>query len=71
VISWVLPAGVSMLGLSIAFNVVTDHAACSMVWTTVALVVCVIPAALPRFGQIAVLIWFGFLSMFVAVLPVV
>ncbi|ETS77270.1 hypothetical protein PFICI_11144 [Pestalotiopsis fici W106-1] len=69
--SWVLPAGVTMLSVSIAFNTLSDHALCTMTFTAIAAVLCTIPALMPKFGQIGVLTWVGFVTLYISILIVV
>ncbi|KAK6210515.1 myb-like DNA-binding protein bas1 [Pestalotiopsis sp. IQ-011] len=59
-VAWILPTGVTMLSVSIAFNTLSDHALCTMAFTAIVAVICTIPALMPKFGQIGVLTWIGF-----------
>ncbi|ORY31432.1 putative N amino acid transport system protein [Naematelia encephala] len=70
-IAYVLCAGSGILGVSIGINALSDHAACTVVWTLIATIVVAAGASFPKFHQIGWLTWAGFLSIFTAVLIVV
>ena len=71
IVQYVLCAGSSILGVSVALNALSDHAACSVWWTLLASVVVGAAASIRKFEKLAWLTWIGFISIFTAVLIVV
>lgn len=70
-IAYVLCAGAGILGLSIAFNVFSDHAACTVAFSFVSAVLVAIAASVRRFHEMGILTTAGTISIFIAVFIVV
>jgi hypothetical protein len=70
-VAYVLCAGSGILGVSIAFNALSNHGACTVWFSFVATVLVVACASVQKFHQIGWLTWAGFVSIFVAVFIVV
>lgn len=70
-VAYVLCAGSGILGVSIAFNALSTHGACSVWFSFVAAVLVIGCASVRKFQQIGWLTWAGFISIFVAVFIVV
>ncbi|RSH95201.1 hypothetical protein EHS25_000287 [Saitozyma podzolica] len=71
ILGFVLSTSASMLSITIGLNALSDHAICTVWFSLVAMVLTLIFACFPRFGQIGVLTWAGFFSVVTAVLIVV
>lgn len=56
-VAYVLCAGAGILGVSIGLNALSDHAACTVIWSFIATVVIIACASLPKFHQIGWLTW--------------
>lgn len=69
--AYIIAAGSGILGVSIALNALSNHAACSVWWSFIATIVIVACASVRKFHQIGWLTWAGFISIFIAVLIVV
>lgn len=69
--SFVLVSGSGILGVSIALNALSTHAACTVWWSFIATVVVVVVASIRTFQNIGWLTWAGFASLFTAILMVV
>jgi hypothetical protein len=61
----------SCVGLSVAFNSLSHHAACSVWWSFMSMMVIAVGASFRKFHTIGWLTWAGFLSMYVSVFIVV
>ncbi|KAI0885529.1 amino acid transporter [Annulohypoxylon maeteangense] len=70
-IAFVLCAGTGIIGLSVAFNTLSDHAACTVWWGFLSTVIITIAASIRTLRNIGWLTWVGFLSIFLAVFIVV
>ncbi|KAI1092573.1 amino acid transporter [Rostrohypoxylon terebratum] len=70
-IAFVLCAGTGIIGLSVAFNALSDHAACTVWWGFLSTVIITIAASIRTLKNIGWLTWAGFLSIFLAVFIVV
>lgn len=64
-------AGSGILGVSAAFNALSDHAICTQYFSLIATIIVAILASIRKFEKIAWLTWVGFISVFVAVMIVV
>ncbi|KAK4549995.1 hypothetical protein LTR36_002962 [Oleoguttula mirabilis] len=71
IITWILCAGVSTLGLSVALNAVSKHATCSVVFGFVAYIVIASVASVRKIQHLGWVTWVGFGSMVTAILIVV
>lgn len=71
VFTYVLCAGASILGVTIAINAVSDHAACTVWWSLLSTVVVIAAASFRKFEKIGWISWVGFVSIFSAVFIVV
>ncbi|EXJ94657.1 hypothetical protein A1O1_03053 [Capronia coronata CBS 617.96] len=69
--TWVLCAGVSTLGLSIALNAVSKHATCSVTFGFVAYFIVSSVASIRKIHDLGWITWVGFVSIVTAVLIVV
>lgn len=67
----ILAAGVSMLGLGIAFNAVSKHATCTVVFNVVSFVLITGVGSIRKIGHLAWITWAGFISVVIAVMMVV
>ncbi|WVQ81417.1 hypothetical protein IAT38_003541 [Cryptococcus sp. DSM 104549] len=63
-------AGSGFITLSIAFNSITEHAACTVVWTVIAAVVTCIFASVQTLNKISILGWVGFISIMCAIMTI-
>jgi hypothetical protein len=70
-IAYVLCTGSGMVGLSVAFNALSNHSACTVWWTFLSFCIITICASVRKFEKIGWLTWAGFVSIFVAVFIVV
>lgn len=57
----------SILGLSTAFNALSHHAACTVWWSFLSMVIIGAGASIRTFRSIGWLTWAGFASMFISV----
>ncbi|CAO2649817.1 Nn.00g011090.m01.CDS01 [Neocucurbitaria sp. VM-36] len=71
IIAYVLCSGSGIVGLSVGFNALSEHAACTVWWAFVAFVLVVACASVRKFEKIGWLSWAGFISVYVAVFIVV
>ncbi len=69
--SFVLVSGSGILGVSIALNALSTHAACTVWWSFLATIFVAAIASIRKFHDIGWVTWAGFTSIFVAVLIVV
>jgi hypothetical protein len=70
-VAYVLCAGAGILGVSIAFNALSTHGACTVWFSFVATVLVALCASVRKFHSIGWLTWAGFISIFTAVFIVV
>lgn len=70
-VAYVLCSGSGILGVSIAFNALSNHGACTIWFSFTAAVLVIATASVRKFQQIAWLTWAGFISIFMAVFIVV
>lgn len=70
-IAYVLCAGAGILGLSIAFNVFSDHGACTVAFSFVSAVLVSAAASVRKFHEMGILTTAGFISLFIAIFIVV
>jgi hypothetical protein len=71
VIAYVLCTGSGILGVSIALNALSSHAACTVWWSFIATIFVVACASVRKFQKIGWLTWAGFVSIYLAVFIVV
>ncbi|TLD23557.1 neutral amino acid permease [Venturia nashicola] len=67
--AYVLCSGSGILGVSIALNTLSSHAACTVWWSFIATIVIIATASVRKFQKIGT--WAGFISIYVAVFIVV
>ena len=65
--SYVLCTGSGILGVSIGFNTLSTHAACTVWWSFLATIAVTAAASVRKFQKVAWLTWAGFVSIFIAV----
>ncbi|KAK0387454.1 hypothetical protein NLU13_5766 [Sarocladium strictum] len=70
IITWILAAGLTTLGLSIAFNAVTKHGACSVIFGFCSYIIVASFASIRKIGKLAWISWIGFGSVVAAILTV-
>ena len=70
IIAWILCAGLSTLGLSIALNAVTMHGTCSVVFGFCSYFIIATVASIRKIEKLAWVSWIGFVSIVVAILTV-
>ncbi|KAI1341320.1 transmembrane amino acid transporter protein-domain-containing protein [Xylariaceae sp. FL0016] len=70
-IAFILITGSGYIGLSVAFNALSDHSACTVWWTFLAMVITTGFASIRTLKNIGWLTLVGFLSLFVAILVIV
>lgn len=70
IIAWILCAGLSTLGLSIALNAVTKHGTCSVVFGFCSYFIIATVASVRKIEKLAWVSWVGFISIVVAILTV-
>ncbi|KAK6906696.1 hypothetical protein I203_100683 [Kwoniella mangroviensis CBS 8507] len=61
-------AGASFLSISVAFNTITEHAACTVVWAVIGAVIVAVFASIQTLGRISWLGWVGLVSILSAVI---
>ncbi|OAL04555.1 hypothetical protein IQ06DRAFT_373953 [Phaeosphaeriaceae sp. SRC1lsM3a] len=71
IVAYVLCSGSGIVGLAVAFNALSEHAACTVWWSFLAFVLVVACASVRKFEKIGWLSWVGFISVYVAVFIVV
>ncbi|WWC58051.1 uncharacterized protein I303_100586 [Kwoniella dejecticola CBS 10117] len=64
----VATGGASFLSISVAFNAITDHATCSVVWAIIGAVVVGLLSSIQTLGRISWLGWVGLVSILSAVI---
>ncbi|KAH9885344.1 transmembrane amino acid transporter protein-domain-containing protein [Xylariomycetidae sp. FL2044] len=70
-IAYILVTGSGIIGLSVAFNALSDHAACTVWWALLSAVVVTGFASIRTLKNMGWLTFVGFVSLFVAILVVV
>ncbi|KAK3044297.1 hypothetical protein LTS18_001670, partial [Coniosporium uncinatum] len=70
IIAWILCAGLSTLGLSIAFNAVTKHGTCSVAFGFCSYFIVSTVASVRKIEKLAWVTWVGFVSIVAAILTV-
>jgi hypothetical protein len=70
-LSFVVSAATGVVGVSVAFNALTDHAICTNYFSVVATILIAGSASARKFEKVAWISWAGFISIFVAVFIVV
>ncbi|KAI1764158.1 amino acid transporter [Hypoxylon sp. FL1150] len=70
-VAYVLCTGTGIVGLSTGFNALSDHAACTVWWAFLSMVIITAAASIRTLRNIGWLTWVGFLSIFTAVFIVV
>ncbi|WRT70458.1 uncharacterized protein IL334_007456 [Kwoniella shivajii] len=61
-------AGASFLSISVAFNTITEHATCTVVWVVVGAIIVAFFASIQTLGRISWLGWVGLVSILSAVI---
>lgn len=69
--SFILASGSGILGVSTAFNALTDHSMCTVWFTFFATLVVAAAASFRKLEKIGILTWIGFVSIVIAVLIIV
>lgn len=62
--------GAGLIPISIAFNTVTNHATCTVVWVVMAAVLTFCVASVQTLNRISLVGWVGFISIMSAILTV-
>lgn len=70
-VAYVLCTGSGIVGLSVAFNTLSEHSACTVWWSFLAMVIITAAASVRTLRNIGWLTWVGFVSIFAAILIVV
>jgi hypothetical protein len=70
-IAYILCIGGGVIGLSVAFNALSDHGACTVWFALVGMILMTMAASVRTLHNIGWLTWVGFISLVVAVLIVV
>jgi hypothetical protein len=70
-LTWILAAGVSMLGLTIALNAVSNHATCTVVFSVVSYIIITSVASIRKISHLAWVTWVGFITIVAAILIIV
>lgn len=71
IIGYVLVTGSGIVGVSTALNALSHHAACTVWWSFLAMVVVIATASIRKLTHVGWLTYAGFISIYVAVLIVV
>ncbi|EXJ96134.1 hypothetical protein A1O1_01260 [Capronia coronata CBS 617.96] len=69
--AYVICAGSGIIGVSAAFNALSNHSLCTQWFSFIATVIVAIFASVRKFEKIAWLTWVGFISVFTAVMIIV
>lgn len=59
--------GAGIIPIAIAFNAVTSHAACTVIWALIGAVVCFSVASIQTLNRISLVSWVGFVSIMGAI----
>lgn len=70
-LTWILAAGASMLGLTIALNAVSTHATCTVVFSVVSFIAITSVASIRKISHLAWVSWLGFVTIVAAIMIVV
>lgn len=70
ILAWILCAGLSTLGLSIAFNAVSQHGTCSVVFGFCSYIIVATVGSVRKIEKLAWVTWVGFGSIVTAILTV-
>ncbi|KAI1341379.1 amino acid transporter [Xylariaceae sp. FL0016] len=70
-VAFVLCSGTGMVGLSVGFNALSDHSACTVWWAFLSMVLITVTASIRTLHNIGWVTWVGFASIFLAVFIVV
>ncbi|OAP64711.1 hypothetical protein AYL99_00683 [Fonsecaea erecta] len=70
VLYWIFVAGAGMLGISIALNAVSTHAACTAVFVAVAAIIGFCLSSIQTLGKISWLAWVGVACILIAIFTV-
>ncbi|ORY65277.1 transmembrane amino acid transporter protein-domain-containing protein [Pseudomassariella vexata] len=70
-VAYILCTGSGIVGLSVGFNALSDHAACTVWWSFLSMVLITAAASVRTLRNIGWLTWVGFFSIFIAILVVV
>ncbi|KAK4684283.1 hypothetical protein P7C73_g5905, partial [Tremellales sp. Uapishka_1] len=62
--------GAGLIPISIAFNTITEHATCTVVWVVIGAVLCFAMASIQTMNRVSIVGWIGFTSIMVAILIV-
>lgn len=62
----IFAAGSGMLGISIAFNAVSTHGACTAVFVAVAAILVIMCASIRTLSRMSLLAWFGLVTILTA-----
>ncbi|KAL5116334.1 hypothetical protein ACEQ8H_005792 [Pleosporales sp. CAS-2024a] len=71
IVAYVLCSGSGIVGLSVGFNALSNHAACTVWWSFLSFVLVVASASVRKFDKVGWLSWAGFASVYIAVFIVV
>ncbi|KAH8671161.1 transmembrane amino acid transporter protein-domain-containing protein [Xylariales sp. PMI_506] len=69
--AYILCTGSGIIGLSVAFNALSNHAACTVWWSFLSMVIITAAASVRTLRNVGWLTWVGFFSIFIAILVVV
>jgi hypothetical protein len=70
-VAFIIVGASGMVGVSTAFNALSNHAICTNYFTIVAAIMIGLCASVRKFEKIAWITWAGFFSVFIAVFIVV
>ncbi|KAI0472924.1 transmembrane amino acid transporter protein-domain-containing protein [Xylariaceae sp. FL0804] len=70
-VAYVLCTGTGIVGVSVAFNALSDHAICTAWWSFIAMIIITAAASVRTLRNLGWLTWAGFFSIFIAILIVV
>lgn len=71
VVAFIFCTGSSLLGISVAFNALSEHGACSVVFTFVGMIMTIMFSLIPTWNKMTWPLTIGFVSVMVGVLVVV
>lgn len=69
--AYILCTGSGIVGLSVAFNTLSDHPTCTVWWSFISFVIITAAASIRTLRNIGWLTWAGFFSIFIAIFIVV
>ncbi|KAI0015646.1 amino acid transporter [Xylariomycetidae sp. FL0641] len=70
-VAYILCTGTGIVGVSVAFNALSDHAICTVWWAFLSTVIVTAAASVRTLRNIGWLTWVGFFSIFIAIFIVV